>query len=48
MKIARCHHELEPREPHPGLVVIRNVASELSAPLRKSIAVWVANPGGTV
>ena len=39
-------HELAQREPHLGLVVMRNVANELSAKLRKTTAVWVAERKG--
>ena len=36
-------HELAQREPHLGLVVMRNVAVELSAKLRRTNAVWMAD-----
>jgi CRP/FNR family transcriptional regulator, cyclic AMP receptor protein len=36
-------HELAQREPHLGLVVMRNIAVELSAKLRKTTVVWVAD-----
>ena len=39
-------HELAQREPHLGLVVMRNVAVELSTKLRKTTAVWVADRKG--
>ncbi len=39
-------HELAQREPHLGLVVMRNVAVELSTKLRKTTAVWVADRRG--
>jgi len=35
-------HELAQREPHLGLVVMQNIAAELSAKLRRTNAVWVA------
>jgi len=35
-------HELSQREPHLGLVVMRNIAGELSAKLRKTNAVWLS------
>lgn len=36
-------HALAQREPHLGLVVMRNVAVELSAKLRRTNAVWLAD-----
>jgi hypothetical protein len=36
-------HELAQREPHLGLVVMHNVAVELSAKLRRTNAVWVGD-----
>lgn len=39
-------HELAQREPHLGLVVMRNIAVELSTKLRKTTAVWVAERKG--
>jgi hypothetical protein len=35
-------HELSQRQPHLGLVVMRNIAGELSAKLRKTNSSWVA------
>jgi len=35
-------HELAQREPHLGLVVMRNLACELSVKLRKTNAVWLS------
>ena len=39
-------HELAQREPHLGLVVMRNIAVELSTKLRKTTSVWVAERQG--
>lgn len=36
-------HELAQREPHLGLVVMHNIAVELSAKLRRTNAVWMAD-----